>query len=78
MYGHPFETVNAEKEEERVEAFYSGGFSVQEEWGYLVDNGIKYVIYGERERALGNPKVLETLSPVFEEEEVEIYAVKTE
>lgn len=78
MYGHPFETVNAEKEEEKVESFYSGGLSVEEEWGYLVDNGIKYVIYGERERALGNPKVLETLSLVFEENEVEIYAVKTE
>jgi len=74
MYGHPFETVNATFEEEQVERFYSDGMQEGDACDYLAENGIDYVFFGNRETALGNPKILRTLNPLFEENEVVIFS----
>jgi hypothetical protein len=75
MYGHPFETVDAVYEEEQIEKFYNGGMLRIEAEQYLAENGIDLVIYGSRESALGRPALLDSLTPVFEDSEVTIYAV---
>jgi hypothetical protein len=76
MYGHPYESMNAEREEARVEAFYSGNLSLEEEWAYLLENGIDYVIFGDREAAIGTPKVLESLTSVYDKNEVTVYSAE--
>ena len=76
MYGHPFESMNAEQEEARVEAFYRGDMSMEEAREYLIDNGIDRIIFGEREAALGNPEILQSLPVVFVADEVRIYSAE--
>jgi hypothetical protein len=76
MYGHPYESVNAQQEEARVEAFYQGNLSEEEAWAYLLENRIDLIVYGEREADLGSPKILQALPVVFEAAEVRVYSVE--
>ena len=76
MYGHPYESINAALEEARVEAFYRGDMSLEEEREYLIDIGIDYVVFGAREMALGTPEVLKSLTSVFEENEVTVFSAE--
>ncbi len=76
MYGHPYESMNAEQEEARIEAFYEGVMSTEEAEKYLRNNDINYIVFGEREKALGEPEILQSLPIVFEESEVRIFSVE--
>jgi uncharacterized membrane protein len=51
LYGHPYETANAQAEEEAVRQFFSGG--VPDAAAFLQQRGVEYVFYGPREGALG-------------------------
>ncbi len=53
VYGHPFETVNAERTKARVEAFFASGTSRAERDAMLTDWNAAFVFVGPRERALG-------------------------
>ena len=48
IYGHPFETVNAEKEKAVVEAYFA-----TPDAAILAERQVDYVFYGPRERSLG-------------------------
>ena len=76
LYGHPYESMNAEQEEAGVEAFYRGDLSLDEEREYLHEKGIDYVVFGEREATWGTPTVLESLTLVFEENEIVVFSVE--
>ncbi len=52
VYGHPFETVDAQQKEEDVLAFYQGGWGTAAEEHFLASNRIDYVLVGPRERPL--------------------------
>jgi hypothetical protein len=77
IYGHPFETVNARVEKERVESFFQAS-SITGEQGldFLVERNVDYVFFGPRERALGQPGILEELRLVYERDGVAIYATR--
>lgn len=49
VYGHEFETIDAEEKKARVEAFFQGTDDA-----VLSDYAVNYVFVGPRERALGN------------------------
>ncbi|MDY7076643.1 MAG: hypothetical protein SXV54_06915 [Chloroflexota bacterium] len=53
VYGHPFETVDAERRKAQVEASWAGEMSPQEREAFLQENGVGYVLVGPREWALG-------------------------
>lgn len=53
VYGHPFETVDAERTKVRVEAFFASGMSRAERDAMLSDWNAAFVFVGPRERALG-------------------------
>lgn len=55
IFGHPFETVNAESEKSQVAEFFSGNLSVAEEEGYLREKNIDWIFYGPREKESGYP-----------------------
>jgi len=73
IYGHPFETVNAEMMEADVVRFYSGQMSAAGERSLLQDYGVDWVVYGPRERELGKPEILEMLKLVHQSGSVLIY-----
>jgi asparagine N-glycosylation enzyme membrane subunit Stt3 len=53
VYGHPFETVSAERTKARVEAFFASGTSRADRDTMLNDWNVAFVFFGPRERALG-------------------------
>lgn len=53
IYGHPFETVDADLRLAEVSAFFSGAWSQDTMFVYLQEAGVDYVLYGYREEALG-------------------------
>jgi len=72
LYGHPFESPEAETAKRLVAALY-GGAEVSEE--LLREHQIDYALYGPEERSLGSPAWLDALQPVFRHGEVTLYQV---
>ncbi len=68
FYGHPFETLEAEKKRAMVEAFYHGETET-------IPTPVDFIIYGPAEQALGRPVSLSTLPIVFSQDNLLIYAV---
>jgi hypothetical protein len=76
LYGHPFETVNAEIQKSQVMDLFNGSVSTTTALLMLHELNIKYVFYGPRERLIGSPEFVNQLKPVFQDPEVVIYAVE--
>jgi len=74
IYGHPFETVNAEQEKRLVMQFFQGEMLSPQ--SFLADRRVDYIFYGPRERRLGEmPPFLHSKS-VFSNSDVIIYQVE--
>ena len=54
VYGHPFETVNAERRKAQVEAYWAGEMDSAERESFLRENGVEYVLVGPRELGIGD------------------------
>jgi len=74
LYGHPFETVDADQEKELVESFYSESSNAFL-GDVLKERGVDFIFYGPRETALGYPRVLQNLTVAFSQGEVALFAV---
>ena len=68
LYGHPFETVDAQKEEQALITFFKRGGSDD----FLTSRKADYLFYGPREQALGNLS-LSGLQPVYISGDVTVY-----
>jgi hypothetical protein len=78
VYGHPFETVNAEARRAQVEAFFAGRMTPDEQAAFLRENRVGYVLAGPREEALSGGRINalgELGPPVFRAADVRIYAL---
>jgi hypothetical protein len=73
VYGHPFETVEAEEREAQVLSFYQGGMDPAEQAQFLAESRVAYVLFGPRERALGDARA--PGEPVFESDGACIYRI---
>ena len=76
VYGHPFETVDAERREAQVKAYWAGEMSLAERESFLRENGVDYVLVGARELEIGDwgLRIGELVGrPVFEAEQVKVY-----
>jgi hypothetical protein len=73
LYGHPFETVNANKWLEIVSDFYAHAHNPE---GQLQELGVDFVLYGAQESALGEVPLLPSWQIVFEEQGTQIFAPK--
>ena len=74
LYGHPFETVDAVRQEAAVARFYSGERSKTQLQNFLVERQVDYVFYGPRERALGLLSLPPAWNAVFQQADVIIFA----
>jgi hypothetical protein len=75
LYGHPFETVDAEEMESISSQFYNGQMNIDEQRAILTEYGVDWVFYGPRESQLGQPQILDTLPLVYQSGSVSIYEV---
>jgi hypothetical protein len=48
VYGHPFETVNAEERKAQVEAYWAGEMEAREREAFLQENQVEYVLVDSR------------------------------
>jgi len=62
VYGHPFETVDAEQREQQVQQFWTG----EGDAARLDRWGVDLLFYGPREQALGGPPAGELLFEAFD------------
>jgi hypothetical protein len=76
IYGHPFETANADTEKEAVMRFFQAGQAgAQAAADFLVQRKVAYIFYGPRERALGALPEGIDLRPVYTSGDVTLYQV---
>ncbi|MDZ4159182.1 MAG: hypothetical protein U1B80_05255 [Anaerolineaceae bacterium] len=70
LYGHPFETVDAEQQKAEIEAFFQAGMTGERAMRYLADRGVDYIFVGSRERALGAPVAAPGYEVIYQQDEV--------
>jgi hypothetical protein len=75
LYGHPFETVNADNMKMQVSDFFNGKLSTDAALKLIRDLHVGYIFFGPREKKLGSPDILNKLQPVFDNSDVTIFAV---
>jgi hypothetical protein len=73
IYGHPFETPNAEAEKAWVEAVYAWRGSPAGVLSALRARGVEYVYVGEDERAMGPMEWLALLTPIHTVGDVAVF-----
>ena len=78
LYGHPFETPDADAQKQKVEELFNFGGSATSGRQTLIDGGIEYVFYGPREQEIGNPAWLAELEMIGEFGEVRLYKVNSQ
>jgi len=74
VYGHPFETLNAQHLEDAVIGFFSS-WNEEQIKNFIEDTQVAYLFIGPRERELGTLKLLENWQLVYENIAVTIYAI---
>lgn len=75
VYGHPFETIQADKEKQELLNFFAGINDATREKEYLESRKVEWIFYGEREKAIGQPVILQGKEPVYRFEDVDIFSV---
>ncbi len=78
VYGHPFETIDAKRQLNRLDAYYSGEMSEQDIQQWFVKENVRYVVYGVREKLIGHELNANNLTLVKQQGDIEIYMVKDE
>ncbi len=82
IYGHPFETVNAQASKALVDRFFSAPgsltepISTQEAQSVLDQWGVDFIFDGPREKALGGSPGLDRFHAVFDSQGVRIYGLE--
>ena len=71
VYGHPFETVDADATRAAVLDFYAGRLDPRT---FVRDRGVDFVLFGPRERALGGDPAALAWQLKFESGNVAVYA----
>lgn len=74
VYGHPYETVDSERQMQATLDFYRGALDNAALDDLLRRNQVEYIFYGPAEQALGKPACLDGLQAVYHTEGVQIYA----
>lgn len=73
VYGHPYETLDAEAKRQAVEAWYAGASNA--DCAALLDRyDVRYVLYGIEERAFGETACIADLEQVAQFGTVTVYA----
>jgi hypothetical protein len=78
VYGHPFETLNAERRKEQVEAYWGGAMRPAEQERFLENHRVRYVLVGPREQALSvdGHITVEGATVALETENVKVFRVR--
>lgn len=73
IYGHPFETLNAQAERAALEALFQGIWEAEEVRDFVSRRGVDYLFWGPRERRSGASPDDWGMELVYQADGVEIY-----
>lgn len=76
IYGHPFETVDAENAEKAVTEFFSGEYAETQLQGFVKDRGVDYIFFGPREQTLGPILIHPSWKAAFQSSDVTIFIIE--
>lgn len=75
VYGHPFETVEAEKWKAQATAFFKERLSAEQVWSIIEESGADYLFYGPKEQFSSIMAELPGISLVYYNSDVRIYEI---
>jgi hypothetical protein len=80
VYGHPFETLDAERRRAQVKAFWHGGMGPEEKRAFLAENRVRYLFIGPSEMQIWDgdldlPIALEVVYTAPESGSVKVYGL---
>ena len=78
LYGHPFETPDADAQKQKVEGLFNTSGAALSDMQTLIECGVEYVFYGPSEQEIGNPVWLAELELISEFGEVRLYKVSSQ
>lgn len=83
IYGHPYESVDADNSREGVNAFYSGEMDLNRQISFLCNYHVDYILWGYREKEFeySTPEILtldDFIQPIFSNHDVSIFEVRNE
>ncbi len=78
MYGHPFETIDAEEKKEKITQFYIGELRGSTLKAWLKEYNVEYIMFGIREKEIGTNFDTSFLSRVHQFDSISIYRVVDE
>jgi hypothetical protein len=74
VYGHPYETLDADAKKQQVLEWYNGADEGAACAALLEQYHVRYVLYGAEEQTLGVTRCLADLSLIAQSGSVSIYA----
>jgi hypothetical protein len=74
LYGHPFETVDADQRKSQVVSFFSGGWDDKKQV-FLIDNRVDYLFLGPRENSLSDIDLFDGVEEIYNVDGVSLYKV---
>jgi len=78
IYGHPFETINANLEKENVTRWYNGSMNTAQAGQFILEKGIDYIYFGPREKILGEGRFSNKYTLVYSNGDVQILSTNIE
>ncbi len=75
LYGHPFESIDAEESKQAVEKFFTGRMDENEAKDLLFNNRINWILIGPRERQSGEPQLIRSVEPDKQFGQISVYSV---
>lgn len=78
FWGHDLETINSKNKAKTLAWFFSNNREDEQKKEFLKQTGIKYVVWGEWEKKLGDfqPEKKNYLKKIYENQETRIYQIK--
>ncbi len=75
IYGHPFESIQAESAKNAVEEFFSKRTSPKANQNYLNEKKVDYIVLVKREEIVSANLPMESVTLIYENSSVDIYQV---
>jgi hypothetical protein len=73
VYGHPFESVQAQEAEKLTRGFFSGSLDAPGQKSFIQDRKIEVIFFGPREQSLGQIPVAWKTNVLYQNDEVTLF-----
>lgn len=76
VYGHPFESVRAQEQAQRVAAFFDGTMALDDQWAFLNENHVAYIYYPASTKENHRPEWASDMKIIYQKGGIIIFDVE--